>query len=200
MTPAPLRRDTGDARLTIKPRECAVCARPFFPFLSTQKVCGAKCAVKVPKLAKKAERAADEARREALMSLSDWTRAVEKEFNRWVKLRDHGLPCICCGKPMEPNRPGGSVDAGHYLSVGSSKNLRFVEMNVNAQRKNCNRPGGTTRASFRAGMVAKYGEAAVAALEADQAPRQYRIPDLKAMRDDYRARANALAKAIKGKV
>lgn len=179
-------------------RKCAICREPATSAMNLKPFCSPRCGLELAKLTlAKQERARDKAKREGMMNLSQWTKAAEREFNRYIRLRDHGLPCICCGKPMEPNRPGGSVDAGHYLSVGSSKHLRFVEMNVNAQRKSCNRPGGADRGLFRAGMVARYGEAAVAELEADQAPRQYRIPDLKAMRDDYRQRANALAKALK---
>ena len=182
---------------SLRVRDCETCGKPFQQARSMQAVCSPRCAVKLPKVKARREKAADKAKREEMMTLSEWGEAVKREFHRWVRLRDHGLPCICCGKPMEPNKPGGSVDAGHYLSVGSSKHLRFVEMNVNAQRKSCNRPGGTTRTSFRAGMVARYGEEGVAALEADHEPRRYRIHDLRAMRDDYRARANALAKALK---
>ena len=63
---------------------------------------------------------------------------------------------------------------------------------MHAQRKNCNRPGGTTRAAFRAGMIARVGPAEVERLEADQAPRKFSPDELRALRALYREKAKAL--------
>jgi hypothetical protein len=178
-------------------RPCRVCSVPFMPGNSMQVVCSIRCARRVPVLARKAakdERKATRARLEQMKTPSQWSKLAQAAFNKWVRLRDigAGYGCIDCGRPFEPNRPGGSVDAGHYLSRGSAPHLKFDERNVFAQRKNCNRPGGATRADFRAGVIARIGLAAVEALEADQSVKQYRADDLKAIRDDYRARAKAL--------
>lgn len=131
-------------------------------------------------------------RLEAMKPLSFWVKQAQTAFNAWVRHRDitAGHGCIDCGKPFElaTGAPGGKVDAGHYLSRGSAPHLKFDERNVFAQRKNCNRPGGATRADFRAGVVARIGLAAVEALETDQTVKQYRSDDLKAIRDEYRAR------------
>jgi hypothetical protein len=86
------------------------------------------------------------------------------------------------------------MDAGHYLSRGSAEHLRFNENNVFGQRKNCNRPGGTTRAAFRAGVIARIGLAAVEALEADQTVAKWTIEDLKAMKKAYQAKLKELKK------
>ncbi len=103
-----------------------------------------------------------------------------------------GYGCIDCGKPFEPQKPGGSVDAGHYLSRGSAPHLAFDERNVHAQRKNCNRPGGATAAEYRAGLVERIGHAAVEELEADQESRRYRDDDYRRIRDEYRAKLKEL--------
>lgn len=174
-------------------KTCAHCGNDFAPQRPMQAVCGPRCALRKVKAAKAAEKAQTRARREAMMTHGDWVELAQAQFNRYIRLRDAGKPCICCGKPMEPPRPGGSVDAGHYRSRGSAPHLRFDEVNTNAQRKSCNRPGGTTAASFRAGMIKRYGLAVVEALEADQTPRKYTIPDLIEIRDTYRRKANALA-------
>jgi hypothetical protein len=183
-------------------RDCEACGKTFQPFQTFQRVCAkAACAKRFvdrkKKDAERRERESVKLRRDALKTLGDWTKEAQVAFNAWVRARDlaAGHGCIDCGKPFEPSKPGGSVDAGHYLSVGSAVHLRFDERNVFAQRKNCNRPGGTTRAAFRAGVVARIGEDAVAALERDQSVRQYRPDDLKAIRDEYRARLKALQKA-----
>ena len=100
--------------------------------------------------------------------------------------------CIDCDKPFEPQKPGGSVDAGHYLSRGSHPNLAFSEQNCFAQRKNCNRPGGTTATAFRLGVIDRIGLDAVEALESDTTPRRYRAEDYRAIRDLYRAKLKEL--------
>lgn len=113
---------------------------------------------------------------------------AQAAFNAFIRARDAGLPCICCGQPFEPMKPGGSVDAGHFRSRSSAGHLRFNEDNCFAQRKNCNRPGGTTYGAFRAGVVARIGEARVAALENDNAPHKWTREELIAIRDTYKAK------------
>jgi hypothetical protein len=144
--------------------------------------------------AKRDERKDDRDRKEALKSRNEWIKEVQTAFNAFIRFRDRYQPCICCGKPFEPQKPGGSMDAGHYLSRGSSSHLRFNENNVFGQRKNCNRPGGTTRAAFRAGVIARIGLAAVEALEADQTVAKWTIEDLKAMKKAYQAKLKELKK------
>ena len=47
------------------------------------------------------------------------------------------------------DKPGGEIDAGHYLSIGSAPHMRFIEGNVHAQRKSCNKPGGAKKLLLR---------------------------------------------------
>jgi hypothetical protein len=142
--------------------------------------------------AKKQERAQDRAKREAGKSIRTLIAEAQTAFNAFIRTRDAKQPCICCGKPFEPQRPGGSMDAGHYMSRGSSCQLRFDEANVHGQRKNCNRPGGTTRASFRAGMIARVGLAEVERLERDDGVRKWTHDELRAIRDQYKAKVKQL--------
>lgn len=141
-----------------------------------------------------AERLSLKARKEKAKRTSDLRQEAQAAFNAYIRYRDisAGHNCICCGKPFEPAKPGGSVDAGHYLSRGSHPNLAFDERNVFAQRKNCNRPGGTTAAAFRLGVIARIGLAAVEALESDTTPRRYRSDDYRRIRDEYRAKLREL--------
>ena len=183
-------------------KACESCGKDFRPFQSTQRVCptvrcAKRFAVSRRTEQERRERESVKARRDALKTTSDWTKDAQSAFNGYVRFRDisAGHGCIDCGKPFELAKPGGSVDAGHYLSRGSAPHLKFDERNVFAQRKNCNRPGGATRADFRAGVIARIGLAAVEALEADQSVKQYRVEDLKAIRNDYRARLKIMQKA-----
>ncbi|MYN42713.1 recombination protein NinG [Duganella sp. FT109W] len=118
---------------------------------------------------------------------ADHVADCQKAFNAWVRFRDRNEPCIDCNRYSDGSAlTGGEYDAGHYLSRGSHPHLRFDERNVFKQLKGCNRPGGTTAASFRAGVIARIGLAAVEALEADNEPRHYTVDQLVAMTARYK--------------
>jgi hypothetical protein len=142
----------------------------------------------------KAERAAIKVRKEAAKRPNTLKAEAQAAFNAYIRARDlsAGHNCIDCDKPFEPQKPGGSVDAGHYLSRGSHPNLAFSEQNCFAQRKNCNRPGGTTATAFRLGVIDRIGLDAVEALESDTTPRRYRAEDYRAIRDLYRSKLKEL--------
>lgn len=141
---------------------------------------------KKARAAAKVDRAETRRRKEAVKRMPDLIAEAQTAFNAYIRARDASKPCICCGKPFEPMKPGGSVDAGHFRSRGAAGHLRFNEDNCFAQRKNCNRPGGTTYAAFRAGVVARIGEARVLALEADNAVHKWQHDELRAIRDTYK--------------
>lgn len=143
----------------------------------------------------KAEKEDIKKRKEAAKRPKTLKAEAQAAFNAYIRARDilAGHGCIDCGKPFEPQKPGGSIDAGHYLSRGSAPHLKFDERNVHAQRKNCNRPGGATAADYRAGLIARIGLNAVEALEADQEQRRYRDDDYRRIRDEYRAKLKAMA-------
>lgn len=175
-----------------KAKPCEICERVFVPERMGQVVCRPACAMKKVRQAKVEERAKVRTRKEAAKRLPDLIAEAQAAFNAFIRARDEGQPCICCGKPFEPMKPGGSIDAGHFRSRGAAGHLRFNEDNCFAQRKNCNRPGGTTYAAFRAGVVARIGEARVTALEADNTPHKWTHDELRGIRDTYRAKLKEL--------
>lgn len=173
-----------------KPKKCDECRHEFIPFRSTQKVCSPPCAQKLAeKKRAKVERAQDRQKRESLKTRSQWTKEAQIAFNAFIRQRDAGKPCICCGGiPMESTAIGGGFDAGHYRSVGSAPHLRFVEHNCHGQSKRCNRYGSGRAVDYRRGLINRIGIAAVEGLEADQAERKYTIEDLKAIKATYKAK------------
>ena len=189
-----------------KPKVCKVCKAPFVPALPMQKVCSPACALSLAKsqraqeqkraqlLARRQERQADKQRREALKTRSEWMREAQAAFNRYIRLRDAGKPCICCGLPLGEGDVGGRYDAGHYRSVGSAPQCRFDERNCHGQRKQCNRYGAGRAVDYRLGLIDRIGLAQVEALEADQTPRKWTAAELRQIRDTYRAKARALEK------
>lgn len=200
--PAALRIPSPDAKLTIKIRrgKCAICSEPFTKMSMTHRVCSAPCALalvqrdneKADRARQKLDRAETAKRKEAIKSRSEWIADCQVAFNAYIRYRDKDCNCICCDKPFEPQKPGGSMDAGHYLSRGSAPHLRFEELNCFGQRKNCNRPGGTTREKFRAGVERRIGLAALEALESDQTSQKWTIDDLKAIKAAYKAKLKEL--------
>ncbi|MGX5662226.1 recombination protein NinG [Diaphorobacter nitroreducens] len=164
------------------------------PWADAQAAKAERAAKKKARAAAKVELAETRRRKEAMKRLPELIAEAQAAFNAFIRARDAGLPCICCGQPFEPMKPGGSVDAGHFRSRSSAGHLRFNEDNCFAQRKNCNRPGGTTYGAFRAGVVARIGEARVAALENDNAPHKWTREELIGIRDTYRAKLKEMKK------
>lgn len=185
-----------------KPRKCRVCAGPITSPRPLQSVCGHACAVaglelrkeKAIKAAKTQERKADAVKRDQLKTRGEWMADAQKAFNLFIRLRDAGKPCICCGKASTAQQYGGVWDAGHYRSRGSAPHLRFIEDNVHAQLKQCNRYDSGNVVGYRMGLIQRIGLQAVEALEADHAPRNYTISDLRAIKSDYTERARQLKK------
>lgn len=167
-----------------------------------QSACSPSCAQSIArkkreaseKKQRQAEARQDRAKREALKTKPELTKEAQREFNRFIRLRDTSQPCICCGNPLVLGVVGGGYDAGHYRSVGSAPSLRFNEDNVHAQRKVCNRWGAGRAVDYRMGLIQRIGLARVEALEADNEPRHYTRDELRAIRDEYRRKANELAK------
>src|SRR6188768_1955048 len=205
----------GPARLSVpvfRQKTCAKakggCGEKFKPARAMQMACSPDCAWSMARHegAKKAAVLArdDKARTrvalEGMKKLSELRAEAQDAFNAFIKLRDRiaGHGCICCGKPLNWNSgiPGGLIDAGHFISRGSAPELAFVETNVSAQLKSCNRAGGTTRAKFKAGMIARWGEAVVAALEGPHPTPHLKHDDYRRLRAHYRAEAARLRKGM----
>jgi hypothetical protein len=180
-------------------KPCIHCGKPFEPqYTAMQIACTLRCArsyaVKQRQDKDRAEKVRTRERKQAAKRLPDLIAEAQTSFNAYIRARDADLPCICCGKPFEPNKPGGSMDAGHYLARSIAPQHRFTEDNVFGQRKNCNRPGGTTRAKFRAGVIERIGLERVEAVEAETAVKKWTREELIAIRDTYRAKTKELKK------
>ncbi len=188
----------------MKDKKCAVrsCGRAFQPQRMGQKVCSPVCALDIARAKREQEetrkrseaRKRDRETRDRLKRRSEWMEDAQREFNRYIRLRDAGKPCICCGLPLGTGEVGGDYDCGHYRSVGSAPHLRFDERNAHAQRKQCNRYGAGRAVDYRNGLIARMGREFVEALESDQHPRRHSIEDLKEIIRTYRAKCKELEK------
>ncbi len=169
-----------------KPRKCRVCKTDFQPTRPLQNVCGAECALiqakakrtKDERIAAKEDRKVIRMKKEKLKTIRDWIKEVQVEFNAYIRERDKNQLCICCNQPLQSGDIGGKYDCGHYRSVGSAPHLRFDPRNAHAQRKKCNRWGAGRAVDYRLGLIARIGLDAVEAIESDNEPRKYTIPEL----------------------
>lgn len=175
-----------------KPKQCAMCHREFWPRSSLHSVCSQRCAMKKLKAKAVEEKAELKARKEAIKTLPQLKREAQIEFNAYIRARDARKPCICCGKPLGENSPGGAFDCGHYRSVGSAPQLRFDERNAHAQRKQCNRWGAGRAVDYRLGLIARIGLEAVESLEQENEVKKWTRQELIEIRATYRAKRKAL--------
>lgn len=147
---------------------------------------------KKARAAAKVERAETRQRKEALKRIPDYIKEAQHAFNAFIRARDSGKPCICCGQPLALEAIGGGFDCGHYRSTGSASHLRFHEDNAHGQRKQCNRYGAGRAVDYRIGLVQRIGVARVEALEASNAPHKWTREELVAVTQKYRRKLKEL--------
>ena len=180
----------------IKPKKCKCgCARMFTPRSSTQVAYNWECALKIAEKArakreqadKKIERKAIKEAKEKLKTRRDWQKEAQAAVNEYVRERDKDLPCISCGRHHQ-----GKYDAGHYLSRGAHPELALDERNIHKQCVPCNNHLSGNQVKYRAGLIKRHGVNLVDWLEGPHEPKHYGIDDLKAIRDEYRAKTKEL--------
>ncbi|WP_421523087.1 recombination protein NinG [Pseudomonas yamanorum] len=188
-----------------KPKKCKnpACGISFPPQRLGQAVCSPKCGLaikdvnqaKARKSLAQVERREIKACKEKLKSRGEHMREAQQAFNEYVRTRDQaaGHLCISSGKPLDWS--GNAVDAGHYRSVGSAPHLRFDERNCHAQSKQDNRFLSGNAVDYRIGLIARIGQEAVDALEADQSVRKYTVEQIKGIKAYYRAKTRELKRA-----
>lgn len=92
------------------------------------------------------------------VSIPDLIAKARLRFNKFIRERDKGLPCISCGKPEFDH-------AGHYYAAGSIPSLRFDEDNIHGQCAGCNTFRHGNLIEYRKGLVERYGEDYVKVLD-----------------------------------
>lgn len=85
--------------------------------------------------------------------------AAKKECHEYIRLRDKGLPCICCGRKII-----GVVHAGHFLESGNNPKIRYHEDNIHAQSSYCNTYKGGDSDDYQGRLRQKIGDERVDSL------------------------------------
>ena len=179
----------------LKQKTCKSCRQKFVPSRPMQTACSPSCAIAIAerKREKQAQHMAAEKRREtrqrleSMKSIPELIREADKAFCAFVRARDSGKPCICCGRSSSGWSRGGDWDAGHYRSRGAASHLRYHEDNCHSQLKQCNRRAFDV-ASYRRNLIERIGLARVETLENDNAPHKWTREELIAIRRHYTAK------------
>lgn len=171
-----------------KHKKCVICSINFEPKRALQKCCGYDCSLKFAKITQ--EKAIEKMQRKAkliglekLKTKSDWLKEVQKEFNKYIRLRDKGKGCISCGTISDVK-----YDAGHFYSVGAYPNLRFNEDNVHKQcSNNCNVHLSGNVHEYRTRLILKIGLKRFEELESQKnVKKHYSIEELKQLKEIYK--------------
>jgi len=172
----------------VKPKKCKACGELFTPFQTTQKACSVKCAMEIAKeKADKEYRKETRKLKEKTKTRSQWMKEAQAAFNAYVRKRDERDPCISCGRWHE-----GQYHAGHYLSTGSTPELRFHPFNNNKQCSACNNHLSGNIAKYRPRLVRKIGEAMVEWLEGPHEPQKWSVDDLREIKAYYKEQLKRL--------
>lgn len=183
-----------------KRKRCDICADLFMPANSFQLVCfNPPCAIewakdhsRVTLQRKRLNQAQNALDRKALRDFNEndksWCmKRAEREFNKFIRLRDKELPCVSCGN-LNPLKAfgAGQWDAGHYRTKGACPELKFEELNVHKQCKKCNLHQAANIIEYRVELIKRIGLAAVQWVEGPHDPKRYRVADLQGIAKKYR--------------
>lgn len=97
-------------------------------------------------------------------TVSSLTKKAQVVFNRYIRERDSSngyFVCIACGC----EQPTSKMNAGHYVPVKNSSQLRFDEWNVNGECVGCNLFDQFHLVGYRKRLIDKIGLEAVVYLE-----------------------------------
>ncbi|WP_431612920.1 recombination protein NinG [Enterobacter chengduensis] len=158
-----------------------------------QKVKEAADRIREQKEAEKEGRKRRAERRTALKTKSQWRVEAQTAFNRYVRLRDAGKPCISCGRLPE-QKFGGTMDCGHYRTRGAAAHLAFNLHNTAAQCVYCNRDRDGAQKAFEQGLIERIGAEKVEVINNDNSVRRFDIPYLQRIKSIFTRKARALEK------
>ena len=176
---------------SLKPKKCRICGELFQPRSTLQRVCSVKCGAAWARELKVQEEAkADKLQREKMKTRADWMKEAQAAVNSFIRLRDHGKPCISCGRYHS-----GKVNAGHYLTVGARPELRFHPLNIHVQCEPCNSWLSGNLLLYRQGLIERIGLPLVEWLEGPHDVYKWTIEDLQDLKAWYKSLARDLAKS-----
>lgn len=107
---------------------------------------------------------------------------TQAAVNKLCLLLDRGKPCISCGAPYT-DRPR-SRNASHYKSRGANSLLRYDLRNIHASCMRCNMFLSGNLQGYAEGVLERYGEWMLSALDASPQLYSWKAEELIAMRSE----------------
>ena len=133
-------------------------------------------------------RKVDKEKLKSLKTRSEWLKELQVIFNKFIRLRDAGLPCISCGHPDDGSR---QRHASHYKSVGGNPALRFDPNNCHASCSICNNYLSGNLVPYRVALIAKVGQGEVDRLEGKQELLKLTITEIQGLIAEYKSKVKA---------
>lgn len=137
----------------------------------------------------KAERKRLKQRKEELRPLKWYEDKAQAVFNKFIRLRDKGLPCISCGKPDNGQH---QRHASHYRSRGGCSFLRFDENNCHASCMQCNSHMSGNIINYTPALIEKVGIDEFNRIEAAPKSRKWTREELQEVEGKYKAKCKEL--------
>lgn len=181
-----------------KPKTCKACRQKFVPRSPLQVACGVPCAIEhgtkvtIQQKAKqqRQERAETKKKLLALEPLEYYLKKAERACNAYIRKRDEGQGCISCGR-----HDADVWNAGHFISVGANRTLRFDEDNIHLQcARPCNKDKGGNIHEYRKGLLKKIGPERVARLDGWHEPVKMTREKAQEIEAYYKTKLRALKK------
>jgi hypothetical protein len=168
----------------MKTRKCKYCRSVFSPITTLQKNCfDPNCVTEWINEVKQKNWQKKKAKLKLdLMTVQDYIKLAQQVFNKYINLRDNGLPCISCDKPIN-----GRINASHYFNANNHWNVRFNEFNVHSSCINCNQYLSGNLIEYRSRLINKIGIEQLTLLEAEaNKTRKFTIEELKEIINTYK--------------
>jgi len=167
-----------------RPRKCDFkgCRKWYTPEREGQNLCSDQCAIdNLPVERAKRKRKAIKQFRET--DKATLTRQAQQVFNKYIRLRDKGKPCISCGHTG--NR---QIHASHFRPTGGNSALRFNEDNCHAACSICNTHLSGNLVPYKKALIEKIGNKRYEALINNSAVKKWGIDELKEIIETFKQR------------
>jgi len=126
--------------------------------------------------------------KENLKTTQDWLKEAQTIFNKYINLRDKGLPCVSCGKPIK-----GRVNASHFWNANNHHNVRFDEDNVHSSCITCNQFLSGNLLEYRIRLCSKIGQKRFDELEAKRhVTKKWTAEELQQLIKEYKTKVRQL--------
>jgi len=135
------------------------------------------------------ERRSIKIRKLAVQPLSYFHKQAQAAFNEFIRTRDAGQPCISCDR-----NTGAKMNAGHYRTVGASKETRYDESNCHIQCEHCNSYLSGNIGEYKPRLIAKIGRAAFDRLIGPHELKKWTREELHELATHYRRKTRELIK------